>query len=260
MSRCSHILITHLHGDHYFGLPGLLSSLSLSGRTAPLTIVSPQHLRPRISPLLELDRFPLTFELRFETFEATEYGHLLNAGDLEVYAFPLQHRLPTNGYLVREKVRKPNIRKEAIAAHAIPWPVIKEIKAGGDFTTASGEVIPNADLVIPAPPSRSFAYCSDTIYFPELADFVRGVDLLYHEATFLSDMEEDAVKKGHATARQAAITARTAGVGRLIMGHFSTRYASPAAHEAEAREIFSNSDGAEDLWQWEVPFSSRSTD
>lgn len=257
MGRCSHILISHLHGDHYFGLPGLLSSLSLSGRTSPLTIVSPQPLRPRLSSVLELDRFPMNFELKFATFHATTCAPFLEVDDVEVCAFPLQHRIPTNGYLVREKSRPGNIRKSLVDAYDIPWPAIKEIKAGGDYTTSEGLVIPHHELIIAAPPPRSFAYCSDTIYFPELADYVRGVDLLYHEATFLSDLEQEATDKGHATARQAALTARAAGVGRLIMGHFSTRYPSPAKHEAEARQVFPNSDGAQDLWQWEVPFTGR---
>lgn len=260
MGRCSHIFISHLHGDHYFGLPGLLSSLSLSGRTSPLTIVSPLHLRPRISPLLELDRYPMTYELKFETFEAKELTPLVSINDVEVSAFPLQHRVPTNGYLVREKERTGNINKQLIEEYAIPWQTIKEIKAGSDYTAPDGTVVPNNQLITPPPPPRSFAYCSDTIYFPELADYVRGVDLLYHEATFLRDMEEDAVAKGHATARQAALTAREAGAGRLIMGHFSSRYPSPAKHEAEARELFTNSDGAQDLWQWEVPFTGRGTE
>lgn len=207
--------------------------------------------------MLELDRYPMTYELKFETFQATSLAPLLSLGDVDISAFPLQHRIPTNGYLVREKVRPGNISKQLIEEHAISWPTIKEIKAGSDFTTGDGTVIPNDQLITPAPPPRSFAYCSDTIYFPELANYVRGVDLLYHEATFLSDMEQEAIAKGHATARQAALTARDAKVGRLIMGHYSSRYPSPAKHEAEAREVFPNSDGAQDLWQWEVPFAGR---
>ncbi|MEM6769590.1 MAG: ribonuclease Z [Bacteroidota bacterium] len=259
MGRCSHILITHLHGDHYFGLPGLLSSLSLGGRTTPLTIVSPQHLRPRIAPLLELDRYSLSYELTCKTYEATEPTHLLSVGDVDISAFPLQHRVPTNGYLIREKERPGNINKLLIEEYNIPWTAIKAIKAGADFTTAKGKVIPHHELVTPAPAPRSFAYCSDTLYFPQLADFVRGVDLLYHEATFLHDMEDDAVAKGHATAHQAALTARNAGVGRLVMGHFSTRYDGGAAHETEARKVFPNSDAGQDLWHWEVPFLGRET-
>lgn len=252
MSKCSVILITHLHGDHYFGLPGLLSSLSLSGRTTPLLLVCPQHLRPRIEGMLELDRFPMRYELTFRTYEATGLDFLMDVGDLEIFAFPLRHRIPTNGYLLREKVRPANIRKEKIAEYAIPWPAIRPIKDGGDFTTPDGRVIPHAELTTPAPLPRSFAYCSDTLYFPELATYVRGVDLLYHEATFLDDMAEDATKKGHSTAKQAAMTARDAGAGRLLLGHFSTRYDHTDDHETEARAVFTRSDAARDLWSWEV--------
>lgn len=251
-SKCSVILISHLHGDHYFGLPGLISSLSLSGRQTPLLIVCPQHLRPRLEAMLELDRYPLRYELTFRTFEAMALEFVTDIGDLDIFAFPLQHRIPTNGYLLREKPRPANIRKEKIAEYAIPWPAIKAVKAGGNFTTSDGRTIPHAELTTPAPPPRSFAYCSDTAYFPELAGFVRGVDLLYHEATFLHDLLDDAVKKGHSTARQAALTARDAGAGRLIMGHFSTRYDTTDAHEREAREVFPASDAAQDLWTWEV--------
>lgn len=257
MGKVSHILLTHLHGDHYFGLPGLLSSLGLNGRTAPLSITSPQHLRPRLSAVLEMDKYDLPFEVTFHTFHANALEALHTVGDLEILAFPLQHRIATNGYLLRELPREANISKEAIARHTIPWQAIGAIKAGGDYTANDGTIIPHAELTTTPPPPRSYAHCSDTIYFPELTDFISGVDLLYHEATFLQDMAEDATKKGHATAAQAATIARDAGVGKLVMGHFSTRYENGAAHETEARTIFANSHAADDLWRIEVPFRGR---
>ncbi|MFK8163926.1 MAG: ribonuclease Z [Lewinella sp.] len=260
MGKVSHILITHLHGDHYFGLPGLLSSLGLNGRKAPLSITSPQHLRPRLSAMLEMDKYDLPFEVNFHTFQATELTPLHLDGDLEVLAFPLQHRIATNGYLLREKQREANISKEAIKLYDIPWQAIKEIKAGSDHRLPDGTVIPNDQLTTPPPPPRSYAHCSDTIYFPELVDFVRDVDLLYHEATFLQDMAEDATKKGHATAEQAATIARDAGVGQLVMGHFSSRYENGVAHEQEARAIFPNSQAGDDLWRIEIPFARRGGD
>ncbi|MEM9261031.1 MAG: ribonuclease Z [Bacteroidota bacterium] len=257
LGRCSHILISHLHGDHYFGLPGLLSSLALNGRTAPLTIVAPEALRPRISALFELDRFPMPFELKFQTFAAEEPTHLLTLGDLEIMAFPLQHRVATNGYLLREKARAGNIRKHKLEEFDIPWRAIAAIKAGGDYQLPDGKIVPHAELVSPPVPPRSFAYCSDTVYFPELADYVRGVDLLYHEATFLHELQEDAVAKGHATAREAATIAKAAGVGTLVMGHFSSRYPDTSGHEEEARAVFPNSYAAHDLWQFSVPYFGR---
>ncbi|OAV44538.1 ribonuclease Z [Lewinella sp. 4G2] len=257
MGKCTTILISHLHGDHYFGLPGLLSSLALNGRTQRLVIVSPLHLRPRINALFELDRYPMPYEVIFQTLEATELTPLFTVGDLEISAFPLQHRTPTNGYLIREKNRPANIRKEKITEFNIPWPAIGGIKAGDDFVSAVGQTIPNAELTVAAPPPRSFAYCSDTVYFPELAEYVSGVDLLYHEATFLADMEADALKKGHSTASQAAMTARDADAGQLIMGHFSSRYPGVREHEEEARLIFPNSYAARDLASYAVPFQGR---
>lgn len=258
MGRVSHILITHLHGDHYFGLPGLFSSLGMQGRKAPLTIISPQDLRPRIAPILEMDTYDPPFEVNFLTLPATDgLLHLADLKDLELFAFPLQHRVVTNGYLLREKAREPNIRKEAIKQHNIPWPAIKVIKAGEGFTLPDGRVISHESLTIAAPPPRTYAHCSDTIYFPELVNYVKGVDLLYHEATFLDDMAEDAAKKGHSTAREAALTARDAAVGQLVMGHLSSRYENGFAHDAEARALFPNSHTAEDFWRIEVPYEGR---
>ncbi|MEM9930183.1 MAG: ribonuclease Z [Bacteroidota bacterium] len=258
MGRVSHILITHLHGDHYFGLPGLFSSLGMNGRKAPLTIVSPQPLRPRIAPMLEMDTYAPPFPVHFETILATEgFTPVAELKGLEVFAFPLQHRVPTNGYLLREKLREANIRKLAIDKYDIPWPAIKAIKAGADYTLPNGKVIPHEELTLPVPPPRSYAHCSDTVYFPELAQHVNQVDLLYHEATFLDDMAADAAKKGHSTAREAAVTAKDAQVGQLVMGHLSSRYENGVAHDAEARAIFPNSHTAKDFWRVEVPFAGR---
>lgn len=259
LGRTATILITHLHGDHYFGLPGLLTSLALHNRQAPLTILSPPHLRSRLAPLLELDRFKMPFLLKFREFTATALEPVLSLKSLEVLAFPLRHRVPTNGYQIREKERQPNIIKEKIDTYGIPWPSIRAIKEGADFVTPAGERIPHQELTTPAAPARSFAYCSDTQYFSELADYVSGVDLLYHEATFLQDMQEDAREKGHATAHEAAITARDAAVGTLIMGHFSSRYPDVSAHEAEARKVFPDSFAARDLWKFSAPYEGRSS-
>lgn len=258
MGRVELILITHLHGDHYFGLPGLITSLSLQGRSAPLRIISPPGLRQKLTPLLELDRWRLPFPLTFEEYRVTDPGPLTTTGDLEVVSFPLRHRIPTNGYLIRERERAPNILKDKLITYDIPYQSIPAIKAGGDFTTRQGKVVPHRELVAPVSPPRSYAYCSDTVYFPELADYVRGVDLLYHEATFLHDMAEEARRKGHATAREAAEVARAAAVGTLILGHFSARYRRVDEHEREARQVFANAYAARDLYRFSVPFARRS--
>ena len=257
MGRCELLLITHLHGDHYFGLPGLLTSLALNGRTQPLTVVSPPGLRHRVAPLLELDRYGLPFSVKFRETAAASFQHLTQVGDVEIFFFPLRHRIATNGYLIREKQREANIVKDAIAAYDIPWQAIAGIKAGGDFTTSDGRVVPHAQLTVPAPPPRSYAYCSDTEYFTELADYVRGVNLLYHEATFLHDMAAEARERGHSTAREAALIAREAMAQRLILGHYSARYADVYDHEREARAVFPQSYAARDLHRFTVPYTGR---
>ncbi|PPK86314.1 RNAse Z [Neolewinella xylanilytica] len=257
MGRCGLILITHLHGDHYFGLPGLLTSMALNGRTIPLRIVSPPGLWERIAPLLELDRYGLPFDLHFDSVAADKLVAVRELEDVAIFAFPLRHRIQTNGYLIREKQREANMVKEAIERHAIPWQSIAGIKQGADYTDPTGRVIPNHLLTVPPPPPRSYAYCSDTAYFPQLVEWVKGVDLLYHEATFLHEMATEARDRGHSTAREAATTARAAAVGRLIMGHFSARYADTTAHEREARAIFPNSYAVRDLYRYLVPYAGR---
>ena len=147
--------------------------------------------------------------------------------------------------------------KEAIDRYAIPWQAISAIKRGGDYLKPGGETIPHRQLTVPAPPPRAYAYCSDTRYFPELAGWVKGVNLLYHEATFLDDMAEEVRQRGHSTAREAALVAREAAVGRLILGHFSARYASVGRHELEARAVFPASHAARDLYRYLVPYPGR---
>ncbi|WP_168797446.1 ribonuclease Z [Neolewinella litorea] len=260
VGRISLILISHLHGDHYFGLPGLLTSLALSGRTAPLRILSPPGLRDRLAPLLELDRYGMPFPLEFIEHAADDMTLVAEVGELEVYAFPLRHRIVTNGYLLREKPRPATILKDMIEAHSIPYAAIPTIKQGSGYTTAEGRFIPHGELTAPAPPPRSYAYCSDTLYFPELSNYVQGVDLLYHEATFLHDMAVEAAEKGHATAHQAALVARNADVGQLILGHFSARYRNVDEHEREARAVFPASTAARDLYRFTVPFTERNSE
>ncbi|NJB85194.1 ribonuclease Z [Lewinella marina] len=257
VGRIGLILITHLHGDHYFGLPGLLTTLALTGRTAPLRIISPPGLRAKLTHLLDLDRYALPFGLEFVEHAASARSVVAEMADLEVLAFPLRHRIPTNGYLIREKSRPDTILKDQLERFAIPVEAIPDIKAGGDFISAEGQRIPHAELTAPAPAPRSYAYCSDTAYFPELSAYVRGVDLLYHEATFLHDLAAEAAEKGHSTAHQAALVARDASAGHLILGHFSARYRDVEQHEREAREVFARTTAARDLYRFVIPYSGR---
>lgn len=257
--RINLILISHLHGDHYFGLPGLLTSMILNGRKAPLRIISPPGLREQISGLIDFDRFEPPFPILFEEVVTTELQLIHETGQYEVYGFPLVHRLPTNGFLIREKPRQPNFRKEAIAEFGIPYQHIPAIKAGGDFIKEDGTIVPNSNLVSPAVDPRSYAFCSDTRYFPGLADYVKGVDLLYHESTFLHVDLDNAERTMHSTALEAGQTARDAKVGQLILGHFSARYVDLTPLEMEARSVFPNAYAGRELMRFVVPFTSRST-
>lgn len=252
-SRLDLILISHLHGDHYFGLPGLLTSMALAGRKSPLTIVSPPGLKARMALLLEYDKAAPPFSVDFIEIESESPTVVVERPGFTVTAFPLQHRIATNGYLLREQKRPANILADMIAAHDIPYQKIPGIKAGDDFETASGKVIPNAELTRPAPPPRSFAYCSDTMYQPNLAKLLHGVDLLYHEATFLHEDLEKAVKTQHTTALQAGQMAAAAEVGELLIGHFSARYRVLERLREEAATAFERVKLARELYRFHVP-------
>lgn len=283
--RISLILITHLHGDHYFGLPGLLTSFSLNDRKKPLTIVSPPGLKERISPLIETQNYSMPFDIEFvelslptlqaksavsgEASDASSNAHqpedeiatfpkfLFTHGGLSIRYFPLDHRVPTAGYLLTENQKQPNIIPAQIERYQIPYTKIRDIKAGADFETETGTIIPNDQLVTPAPEPRSFAYCSDTRYMPQLAEWVKGVDLLYHEATFLHDLIDRAEYTKHSTAREAAQIARDAQVGKLLIGHFSSRYTRSEVLVDEARAIFSETVAARELERHIVPARTR---
>lgn len=251
------ILISHLHGDHYFGLFGLLTSWALAKRSASLLIVSPPGLQQRVEAVLELEKYPLPFVIRFETHEPKSLLPIWSSKYVDVFTFPLAHRIPTNGYLIREKQALPNMRAEAIQAYEIPYQAIPAIKAGGDFVGPDGLCIPHADLVFPPMPPRSYAHCSDTRYLPALATWLQGVDLLYHEATFLHEDLEQAIKTAHTTALEAAHLAVAAQVGTLVMGHFSARYPNITALEQEARRVFPKAYAAKELMRFVIPHTSR---
>ncbi|MEM7571552.1 MAG: ribonuclease Z [Bacteroidota bacterium] len=262
------ILISHLHGDHYFGLPGLLTSQALLNRQRPLTIISPPGLRERLHPLLEWDKYEWPFELvflelpsdRLDTDNPPEQLAVFHrVKDLEILPFPLQHRLPTAGYLIQERKRLPNLRPEQIKRYAIPVQQLKDIKEGLDFRRSDGTIIPNAELVHPAPEPRSFAYCSDTRYLPQIVAYIRKVDLLYHEATFQEFLHDKAISTQHSTAQEAAKIAQAAEVGQLIIGHFSTRYPNTDALLMEARAIFPNTKAARELERHTVPLQKRNS-
>lgn len=255
-SQIKLILISHLHADHYLGLPGLLSSWALLGRTQALHIISPPGLQEKIVPWLEsVGQVP--FAIRFKERSPVGCEEVWSDGQVSVYAFPLVHRIPTNAYLIREKERQPSMRTEAITQYAIPYTAVPAIKAGADFVSSSGQLILNAELVFPALPSRSFAYCSDTRCELGIVPYIAGVDILYHEATFLQADVENAIKTQHTTALEAGQIAAAAGVKTLVIGHFSARYGEVQQLEAEARKAFPKTYAARELMCIEVPYQRR---
>lgn len=237
-SRLTHIFISHLHGDHCFGLPGLISTLGMLGRTGELVIHGPKELADFLEPILRLFCKGMPFEVRIEPVDTTRHALIMEDRSLSVWSIPLKHRIPCCGYLFAEKPKEAHIIREMIDFYQVPVRQIQEIKRGADFVTPEGEVVPNARLTRPADKPKRYAFCSDTAFSPEIIPWVEGVDLLYHEATFAERDLARAKETFHSTARQAATIAREAGVGRLLIGHYSARYEDTAFLLDEARPVF----------------------
>ena len=239
-TKLSHVFITHLHGDHCFGLIGMISTFGLLGRTATLHVHAPKALGPILQGQIDFFTHDLGFALEFHPVDTTRQAVIFEDRSLTVETIPLQHRMPTCGYLIREKQGLPHIRREMIDFYGIPTSQINNIKNGADWMTPEGEVVPNARLVKPANPPRSYAYCSDTCYIPTLHEMLKGVTTLYHESTYGEDNLLQAEKYHHSTARQAALVAREAGVGKLLLGHYSSRYEDENVLLEEAKKVFKN--------------------
>lgn len=241
-SRLSHIFISHLHGDHIFGLIGLLSTLALSGRTAPIQIYAHQELETLLRPWLHFFCKGITFNVVFHPLpkNSTEPQLVFEDRSVSVFTLPLRHRVPTCGFIFREKALLPHIRRDMIDFLEIPYYAINSIKQGAGWTTPDGDFYPHERLVLPAEPARSYAYCSDTAFLPENTEYLKGIDVLYHEATFGTEYAARAAETMHSTAAQAAEMARMAGVKRLVIGHFSSRYDDELPLLNEAKAIFPN--------------------
>jgi ribonuclease Z len=244
--KINHIFISHLHGDHLFGLYGLLSTFSLMGRATPLHLYAPENYRGiLISHLKDFD-IHLNYEIDFNPLSGKDPVQILDDKYITVASFPLDHRVPAFGFIFREKPYDRNILKESVEKYKIPGVRIPAIKKGEDFITSEGDVIRNEDITVPGKKPLSYAYCSDTKYFKRLATFVRSVDLLYHEATFDRSMDELAMITGHSTTSDAARTADSAGVKALLIGHFSARYRDINPLVEEAKTIFPRTFAARD--------------
>ena len=239
-TKISAVFITHLHGDHCFGLIGMLSTFGLLGRTARLAIYAPAALENMLKQQMQLFCHDFDYEVDFHAVDTTQQQVIYEDRSLTVETIPLEHRMPCCGYLFREKPSLPHIRRDMIDFYQIPTSQINNIKAGADWTTPDGEVVKNERLVEPADPPRSYAYCSDTRYIPTLHERIKGVSTLYHESTYGEDNLLMAQKYFHSTARQAALVARDAGVGRLLLGHYSSRYEDEQILLREAQEVFEN--------------------
>ena len=234
------IFITHLHGDHCFGLMGLLSSMSLQGRSAPIDIFGPSPLVKLFQPQIDFFAAGAKFETRLHQIPHTSSETIYSDSSVSVKTIPLRHRLPCVGYLIGQQPRLPHIRRDMIDRLSIPHYAINTIKCGAGWQTPEGHEIPHASLVTPADPPRSYAYIADTLYDPEIIESIRDVSLLYHEATF---SDADACKAAavmHSTASQAARIAKDSNASRLLLGHFSARYDGEETLLDEARRIFPN--------------------
>ena len=240
--RLGHIFISHIHGDHCFGLIGIISTFGLLGRTATLHIHAPKELGPMLQAQLDLFfNYDIGYQVEFHAVDTTKQQVIYEDRSLTIETIPLEHRMPCAGFLFREKPSLPHIRRDMIDMYGIPVSQINNIKAGQGYTLPDGTLIPHEKLVMPADKPRSYAYCSDTRYIPTLHQRIKGVNTLYHESTYAEDKEESAVKYCHSTAQQAAQVARDAKAGKLLLGHYSARYADESILQNEARAVFPDS-------------------
>ncbi len=240
-AKINHIFISHLHGDHFYGLIGLISTFGLLSREKGLHIYGPKGLKEIIELQLKITQSRAVFSIVYHELTNTKSELIFEDKKVSVYTIPLKHRIYTNGFLFKEKevLRKLDIK----AVKKYPEIEICDyhhIKKGKDYLLKNGTTIKNDALTLPPPKPASYAFCSDTAFLPSIVELIKGVDTLYHEATFLSDRQDLAIKTGHSTATEAAQIAKLAQVKRLILGHFSSRYKDLSVFEKEAAQVFSN--------------------
>ena len=245
-SRINHIFISHLHGDHFFGLPGLISTFRLLGRGKEMHIYGPKGIKEAITLLLKLGDSWTNYPLCFHELTSKESEVIYEDEKVCVETVPLDHRIYTNGFLFKEKLGERKLNIEEVAKYKIDKVYFQNIKNGKDVVLESGEILPNEKLTFDPPKPKSYAFCSDTAYKPSLVPQLKDVSVLYHEATFLESEAHLSEKTKHATAKEAAAIAKSAEVGTLILGHYSTRYKSIELFKEEASAIFSNVELADD--------------
>jgi len=236
-TKIDRIFISHMHGDHVYGLPGVITSLNHLSRKRPLHVFGPKGIKRYLDTIFEVGEVHLNFEIEIHELEVTTKTLIWESAFLNVYAFPVYHRIQTFGYLIEEKDQLRNIKKSKIAEYSLTVDQIKSVVKGEDIQIGS-EMIPNEELTHVAHPSRSYAYCADSKVHPNLIPILKGVNLLYFESTYLDDMRAQAIERGHATARQAGELAKEAGVKVLVIGHYSSRYKNVMPLKEEAEEVF----------------------
>lgn len=246
MQAFSTIFISHLHGDHLFGLPGLLSSMHLCGRTEPVTVYAPKGIKAALDLLFEVSGTHLQYELNYVELDFDKPTQVFENDKCKVMAFPLVHSVPTYGFIFEEQEPLPKLRFDARQRYQLTPPECRDIKLGADYVTADGELIPNSDLVLPPRSPRRYAYCCDTAYDESIIEQVKGVELLCMESTFDRTRTDLAADKGHCTTVQAALLAQKAQVGQLLLTHFSARYKQVEGLLEEAVSVFPNTIAADD--------------
>ncbi|MFT6850217.1 MAG: ribonuclease Z [Sphingobacteriales bacterium] len=245
-AKINHIFISHLHGDHYFGLMGLLSSLHLGGRQMPMYLFGPEPLIEIINIQLKHSKTRLRYDLHFKATDPKNSEIIFENDLIEVRTIPLRHKIDTTGFLFKEKPRPRKIDSTEIDRKNIPLDFRPLLKKGHDYTDKNGQIIKNEDLTFSPPPPRSYAFCSDTCFLEEIIPLIKNVDLLYHEATFLHELKARAKETRHTTAKEAGIIAKMANAKQLLIGHFSARYKSPTPLLEECKKEFENSLVAEE--------------
>ena len=245
-SKIDHIFISHLHGDHVYGLPGLITSFNLFGRKEKLHVYGPPGTRGLLTEILYYTNVELHYDLEINDHSPDQSQKIFESGIVTVYTIPLNHRIPTTGYLFKEKDPPLNIIPEMIDRYSMSFNQIRQVKKGADLILPNGDTIPNDHLTRRSTIPKSYAFCSDTAYSESIIPVIRGVDALYHEATFMHDLVEKAEKRKHSTAYQAALIAKKAEVRLLILGHFSHRYKQLDELLQEACQVFPNTVLGED--------------
>ncbi len=236
------VFISHLHGDHVFGLPGLISTLNLLGRNGDFYVYAHKEVEHLLNPTLNFFNKVIQYNVIHETIKDNCASILFENNSIKISTFPLKHRMPTNGFLIEEKEKPLRIKKEMIEFYKIPISEIKNIKNGADFICEDGTIINNCHLTFPSTKPRKYAYCADTAFYPEIIPYIKEVDVLYHEATFAQEDIARAHETFHSTAREAAEIAKMANVGKLVIGHFSSRYKDLSPLLDEAKEVFENTE------------------